>query len=436
MKRRSNEEKMAFYDSVLVIATMKQALRARASGSGGLKPDPDEVAKIKNILRSTGQVEVVETPTLGSWDEGSEGIFKQFERLAEQLPDDYVPLAEPEVISSVVRQETRIDVIKDNEVLPTIEMNMPIYFAGKTYQLSGSATDHNYCPELGEIYNRAIMGSSWAENGHLFNQHSMDKIIVNPAKFSESGYQICAVYPWGRGDVAEINIEWRTEGDGEMTNCGGLSRSSSCRIFPVTEARVINGTKSIELLGGGYGILGKLADTPGIIWTQSGPLIRDGRNVETNSITKPGIESIKVDGNTDSLWDNRQWLNDNSRVASIAQAYKEICNGRSVIMPKLDLNNVKETVLVAQALAQMVAARYGKNIYWVTERGILEPTDRRVFNLVFTRERGVPEYIQNNVFVDPRSCRLTSENRDLVDKIKRTFLKPLPQALREWKSIV
>lgn len=325
-----------------------------------------------------------------------------------------------------------IESVRTHEGLPPVELPARVLFAGKVFVHGGGATDFNGNNDLMPYYNRQGIADSWYANDHFFGNPPSDPISVKPAKFSAPKIHIYAVRPWGNS-VAEANLEWMTEGDWDKER-DVTNKSGSSRIFSNTEMRLLDPNTSISLLQQGYNPWTALTDRENLIWTVDGVVDRSGRNAQTTSISAPGIENILITGNEHNLWENKQWLQDDMLTAAIADTYREITQGKYVILTKPDANGPKQSVLVAQALAQMVAAKHGKHVWWVTEPNILASNDRKFYSLTFADKK--PQHLQpGDVFINLPSSRVTADNQTTVENIRKAFSNPLPQALEMWKNL-
>lgn len=303
------------------------------------------------------------------------------------------------------------------EKLQPVDLAMPIRFAGKEYTRLG-ATDHFGDPRIAKAYDHSIVGSLWAQDNIYVNN---PPIKVKAGDFSTPRYKIHAVF-WGSEGLTQANMKWMTEGDYAVQM--GLEPDQA-RIFPSTEMRVLNRDQIIDLTSQGYGVLGRLTQTDNLVWLVGQRASNlNGRNIQN------GIERLTVDSAEPNLWNDRRWLEDDSLTASIADAYIEIIGAKRVAMSKPDIQNPGQSVLIAQALSQMTASKTGKLIYWCTERDIL---DFAKFHLTFID--GVhPKYpSQNEVVISPTTSKITDTNRSIVEAIRTSFNKPLPEALDSWK---
>jgi hypothetical protein len=341
---------------------------------------------------------------------------------------------ETDMVGKDTKQSTqkRVESVTTHEALPPVELPSQVLFAGKYFLQDGGTSDHVGNSNLLPYYNgKGISDSGWS-NDHIYS-NPREPIQIRPSKFSAPKYHIYAVRPL-LNSVAEANIEWMTEGDWDMER--GITRTigATCRIFPNTEMRLLDPQMSISLLKKGYNPWTALTDRENLIWTANGVIDRSGRNAQTQWIKDPAKENILITGNEPSLWENKQWLQEDPLTAAIADTYLEITQGKYVTLTKPDAHDPKQSVLVAQAVAQMLAVKYGKHIWWVTEPNILQSMDRKIFHLTFADKK--PEYTQpGDVFINLPSSKVTANNQTTVENIRKVFSNSLPQALEMWKNL-
>lgn len=341
------------------------------------------------------------------------------EKTALQKTDEIKPQVEHEITGNFE---------SNKEALPIVELTLPTYFAGKIFLNSRGATDHVAHPQLDNYYTRQIANSRWAGD-HIYG-NSPQSIHLKPAKFSDVRYKIFGIQGNAK-QLAAFNIEWQTEGDYDVER---ELEASSSRSFGSTEMRSLDTSKAIELLSGGYDLWSKLAGTPNLIWVNNTPINADKRSIATTRFKEPATETLAITNGQNSLWDNKKWLQDDSLVASIANTYMAIENGKFVIMSKSADMDITEVVLIGQALSQMFAAKKNRLIGFVTDRGILGYSDSKAHHLTFTDEKR-PSYLQSDdVFIDPSKSSITDHNVKLVNALRDIFTRPINEALQTWRD--
>jgi hypothetical protein len=309
-----------------------------------------------------------------------------------------------------------------SEILPPIQITAPIFYAGKYFQ-TDAATDHFGDPHIKSLYDRDIVMSEWAEE-NIYHAHA--RYDLRTANFSEPRPRIYGVFRTDQG-LMQVNIKWCTEGDYAREK--GV-KPSAARPFPNTEIRLLNGKEHIiDLNAKGYCVLSALTSTENINW-----IIVNGKTRAYNAngrTSQNNAEVLDIKGNEPSLWQDRQWLEKDALVASIADTYKNITSGKLVRMVKPESTDPKKSVLVAEAICQMTSSRLGKLICWITERGILR---NQKFHLSFIDGPNIMYPTRDEVLVNPDTSIITQENSALVEQIREAFSKPLPVALKVWKN--
>lgn len=314
------------------------------------------------------------------------------------------------------------------ETLPSVELTLPTFFAGKIFQNSRGTTDHVAHPDLERYYIQRIANSRWAAD-HLYSNTS-SSIKLKPAKLDDLRYRIFGIQS-NKQQIFAFNVECQTEGD--MAIEQGVEPDTS-RNFCSTELRAIQIKEAIDLLSRGYDLWSTLADTKNIVWLNYAPYKTYNRNIVSTSFKKPATETLTIQNGHNSLWDNEQWLLDDALVAGLANTYLTIQSGKHVIMPKSDLIDTRVSVLIGQAISQMFASKRDTLIGFVTERGILGYSDSNPHHLTFTDEKR-PSYLQNrDVFIDTNKCNITEHNEEMVKAIRDSFSKPLHIALEEFRK--
>ena len=314
------------------------------------------------------------------------------------------------------------------ETLPSVELTLPTYFAGKIFLNTRGATDHVAHPSLEHYYSQHIANSRWAAD-HLYG-NTAASIKLRPAKFDDLRYRIFGVQA-NSTQISAFNVECQTEGD--MAIERGVEPNTA-RNFCSTELRTIQIPKAVDLLSRGYDLWSTLADTRNLIWVNYTPHKTYNRNIVCSSFREPATEILTIQNGHNSLWDNDQWLLDDSLVASLANTYLAIQKGKHVIMPKSDHIDNSVSILIGQAISQMYASKMGTLIGFVTDRGILGYSESNPHNLTFTDEKR-PSYLQtHDVFIDPNKGIIADSNREMVKILRESFTKPLHIALEEFRN--
>jgi hypothetical protein len=251
------------------------------------------------------------------------------------------------------------------------------------------------------------------------------KILINGFIFNEGGY-------------GSIKVEWRREGDLMRS----LEKSfGNDRPFPISEVHQLVGQgcstreDMVKLLADGYGIFAKMADMRNMIAVNhDNKTSYHDLNDEKRTFDDQN-EKITFDDKQLSLWQAfPEWIENENLIATIADTYLAIIDGKNIKMVKNSTDNM-EVVLVAQSLAQMIAARHGKLITWLSQDDSINGL-KNLPVLSFVDSPNLPFPLhERSILINPGKSTINPNNSKIVDQIRQSFSQNnITEGMKAWKE--
>lgn len=337
----------------------------------------------------------------------------------------------PDIILVVIKIESIINDLGDfaenpheHELLEAQEVELSVLFFGKTYTKKHTEngwkyflSDFNNDSPIYNFGSKAVMSSPWAQEHAVGNPPRPVAIEAN--NFNKQGYTINTARPWSNNGFAVVSIEWRTDRDWELEMNGKIQ--GELRKFPVVEVRRINSEKALELIKRGYGLWTTIANQPNLIRTQDGIVNRGQRNIQELQVGKNAKDVVSLSGNEDTLWTHEDFADDERLLALMADIYTALLTKKLVYVDKTSHLDTQKTILLAQAISQLIAIKQNRLIGWATEYGIATG-EFQPYNLIFVNlKETLNFYPQENIVIHQEKSVITEQNKATVETFRKIF---------------